>query len=256
VRASVALAVGLSALAALALPAAAGAAPTVSFAAKILPIKGFPHTGNILGAGAAVEATFKIQGTEYDFGHPAPLRQVNVFFPKGTKITTKGFPTCSTATLEAGGPPACKKAAAGPVGHAEGVVNIGGEPIHENTTVQGFFAPGGLNFFIEGSTPTKIEKVSTAHWTTASAPFGPELVSEVPLIETLPGAPDASAESIKVQSGAAIKKHGKTTYYGTVPRSCPHGGFPAKAELSFGAGEKPTWETVTVTAKVPCPPHH
>ena len=30
--------------------------PTVTFKAKAVPIPGFPHTGNILGAGAAVQA--------------------------------------------------------------------------------------------------------------------------------------------------------------------------------------------------------
>jgi len=253
-RACTALALGVSAIAALVLPAAAAAAPRVTFSAKILPIPHFPHTGNILGAGASIEANFAITGTEYDQGHPAPLRGVNVFFPKGTKITTKGFPTCTTTKLETGGPPACKKAASGPVGHANGVVNIGGEPVREETTVQGFFTSNGLDFFIEGNSPTKIEKVSTGHWTTASAPYGPELVTEVPLIETLPGAPDASAESIHVKSGVAMKKGNKTIYYGTVPKTCPKGGFPAKAELFFGEGAKPSWEKVTVTAKVPCPP--
>ncbi|MHB8492551.1 MAG: hypothetical protein ACYDA6_10130 [Solirubrobacteraceae bacterium] len=251
---ALALALTLSALA-LVIPAAAGAVPTVKFSAKILPIPHFPHTGNILGAGASLEVNVKITGTEYDFGHPLPLRQVNALFPKGTKITTKGFPTCSVAALERGGPPACKKAAAGPAGLAEGVVNIGGEAVHENTTVSGFFVPGGLDFFIEGDSPAKIEKVSKGHWVTASAPYGPELVTEVPLIETFSGAPDASAESIHVKSGAAIRKGKKTIYYGTVPKTCPKGGFPAKIELFFGTGEsKSEWEKAVAEAKVPCPP--
>jgi len=56
-RASTCLAL-LGCLAALGLPAAASAAPTITLVAKAVPLKGFPHTGNILGAGAAVE--FKI----------------------------------------------------------------------------------------------------------------------------------------------------------------------------------------------------
>jgi hypothetical protein len=46
----------LLSLAALGLPAAAMAAPTVVLQAKAVPIPGFPGTGNHLGAGAAVEA--------------------------------------------------------------------------------------------------------------------------------------------------------------------------------------------------------
>ncbi|HLI33160.1 MAG TPA: hypothetical protein VKU89_10550 [Solirubrobacteraceae bacterium] len=249
-------ALALSALVPLGLPALASAAPTVEAHARILPIPHFAHTGNILGAGAELETTFKITGSEYDFGHPAPLRRVEVFFPKGTKITTKGFPSaCTAAMLERGGAAACKKEQAGPPGSSNGVVNIGGEPIPETVTVTPFFTSNGLLFWIEGSTPTKIEKVAVGHWTQAGAPYGPEIVVEVPLIETLPGAPDASAELIKSIAGAARRVGRKTIYYGTIPKSCPKGGFPGKAVLSFGAGAESTWESATALVKVPCPTH-
>jgi hypothetical protein len=132
-------------------------------------------------------------------------------------------------------------------------VNIGGEPIPETVTVTPFFTKGGLLFWIEGSTPTKIEKVAVGHWTHAAAPYGPEIVVEVPLIETLPGAPDASAETIVNIAGAARRMGKKTIYYGTIPRFCPKGGFPGKAVLSFGAGAESTWESSTALVKVPCP---
>lgn len=249
-------ALALCALAPFALPPAASAAPTVQARATILPIPRFPHTGNILGAGAELKTYFKITGTEYDFGHPAPLRRVEVFFPKGTKIETKGFPSaCTPAALERGGAQACKKEQAGPPGYTEGVVNIGGEPIPETVTVTPFFTRNGLLFWIEGSTPTKIEKVAVGHWTHAAAPYGPEIVVEVPLIETLPGAPDASAQVINTIAGAARRVGKKTIYYGTIPRTCPKGGFPGKAVLSFGSGEASSWESATALVKVPCPTH-
>src|SRR5271166_3431576 len=62
-RASTCLA--LLGLAVLGLPAAASAAPVVTFKAKAVPIPGFPHTGNILGAGAAEQVEWTIKGTEY-----------------------------------------------------------------------------------------------------------------------------------------------------------------------------------------------
>ncbi len=52
-------------LAGLAVAGSAAALPTVKFKAKAVPIKGFPHTGNILGAGAAIQAEYTIIGTEY-----------------------------------------------------------------------------------------------------------------------------------------------------------------------------------------------
>jgi len=69
----------------LALTAAAQAAPTVTVRGEAVPIPGFPDTGNIYGAGAAVKAEVEISGTEYG-GFPPPLIGVNVSFPKGTKL--------------------------------------------------------------------------------------------------------------------------------------------------------------------------
>src|SRR5262244_830310 len=105
-------------LAALSLPAAAGAEPTVTINAKIVPIKGFPGTGNKLGAGAAVQSEVTISGTEYG-GFPPPLIGVNVYLPKGTVLHPSGFPVCPPSTLEPSGkgPKGCPKgSAAGPVG--------------------------------------------------------------------------------------------------------------------------------------------
>ena len=73
---------------------------------------------------------------------------------------------------------------------------------------------------------------------------------EVPLIETLPGAEDASVLSFKVTVGVAYKKAKKTVSYLTLPKRCPKGGVPIKAELGFLSGE-----TVTVALKQPCPGH-
>ena len=84
--------------------------------ASAVPIKGFPHTGNILGAGTALQAEYSIAGTEYD-GGPPPLIGINFFLAKGSKLHTSGFPTCKKATLEQFGPIKCSKgSAAGPIG--------------------------------------------------------------------------------------------------------------------------------------------
>src|SRR5213080_4039649 len=57
--------VALFGLALLGLAGTASATPTVTLKAEAVPIKGFPHTGNIYGAGAAVKAVINIKGTEY-----------------------------------------------------------------------------------------------------------------------------------------------------------------------------------------------
>jgi hypothetical protein len=118
-------------------------------------------------------------------------------------------------------------------------------------SIQPFFAPdGGLTFYVEGRTPSFFQILEEANWVTASAPYGPELIAEVPLVETVPGADDASVLSFKVKVGAAYKQAKKTVSYLTLPKRCPKGGFPIKAELKFMSGE-----VVTVAYKQPCPSH-
>jgi hypothetical protein len=238
----------------------AQAAPTVKFKGEAVPIPGFRDTGNIYGAGAAVKAEFTIEGTEYG-GFPPPLVGVNVFFPKGTKLHTQGFPTCPKSTLEPSGlgPKACPKgSSAGPVGHALGVVSFGEKRVPEEVSVESFYAAGGgIEFFAFGHEPAIIEIISSGHYVHlgGAGGYGPEVVTEIPLIETVPGAPDASAERISVEAGSAIRKGKEVIYYGRVPKKgqCPKGGFRVKAELMFaGLGGLPP-QTVPVEYRAPCP---
>lgn len=288
-RASTRLAMlGLAALA-LGLPASALAAPKVTVKVKILPVMkdltkpkaGFwPHTGNHLGAAVALETKVVIQGKEYgategNAGSPAPIRRFQVFLPKGTIIDTKDFPTCPISKLENHEPERCPKGSlASPAGHAPqsapekcpspplaggageacGVVSLGGTRVHESVKLQAYFAPGGgLNFFIEGVTPTVIEEPFAGSFSGASGKFSRKFVATVPLIETLPGAPAAVAEAASITIGAAKMVKGKLVSLGRMPSKCPKGGFPGKTEMWFGAGPESTWEKVTNTIKVPCP---
>jgi hypothetical protein len=254
------LVVGLAclAIAAVGLPGTALAAPNVTVKAKILPVlknpaspKGgsYPKTGNILGAGASVEAQMTISGTEYG-GYPSPLTGVVVYLPSGTKLHPQGFATCSLAILESHEVQNCpKKSVASPKGEVLGVVSFGTTRVQEKATVQAFFTPGGnLGFYTEGREPTVLEILSTGRFSGASNPFSQKLTAVVPLVSTVPGAPYASVLSIKIRVGAAYMKGKKLISYGTVPSKCPKGGFPAKTELKYLSGE-----TSTASIKVPCP---
>jgi hypothetical protein len=248
-RASTCLA--LLGLAVLGLPAAASAAPVVTFKAKAVPIPGFPHTGNILGAGAAEQVEWTIKGTEYG-GFAAPLIGANLVEPAGTKLHPQGFTTCSPEALKNTGPSACpKKSKFTIAGSATGVVSFGTERVEEQTSVQGFFAPGGgLQFFTQGTTPVSLEIISLSNVVYGSSPL---IHTTVPLVETVPGAPDASVESINVTAGSAYKKGKTTVYYGTVPKKCPKGGFPLKSELMFAGLGGLAPATVVTNYKAPCP---
>ncbi len=225
-----------------------------------MPIRGFPHTGNYFGAGAAVRAEVRIAGTEYG-GFPPPLIGINVYLPKGVHLHPQGFPTCPAKTiLEEREPKKCPKgSAAGPPGKATGVVAFGSTRVPEEVTIYSFYAPGGgFEFLAFGHQPVLLEVPTSGRLLHPSGAggFGPEFSGAIPLVETVPGGPDASVETIDITIGSAIRRHGKILYYGRVPKTCPHGGFRAKAEFLFAQNANPaTPETVTVPVTAPCPTH-
>jgi hypothetical protein len=252
--------IGVSVLAlaaTLSLAASASAAPVVHLKVLPVPIAGHPHTGYILGQGAALEAEYRISGTEYG-GFPPPLIGVTFYLPSGTKLHPQGFPTCPPSTLEPTGlgPTHCPKGSpAGPVGSVTGFVAFGDEIVPETATIEPFYAPGGgLEFFTFGHQPVLLEILSKAHYTSVHREgFAEELISQVPLVETVPGAQDASVERIDVKVGSAIERAGKTIYYGTLPARCPREGFTVRSELTFaGLGGLPQ-QMVTASYKAPCP---
>jgi hypothetical protein len=235
-------------------PGVASAAPAVSFRAHAVPIPGFRHTGNILGAGAALQVEYRISGAEYG-GFPPPLIGINFYTPAGTKIHPRGFVSCSPAALQNIGPPACpKKSKVTIAGTALGVVSLGQERVREKALIQAFFAPAGaLQFYTSGSSPVSLEFLSPSRVVAAKHPYAQKFVTTVPLIETLPGAPDASTLSINVKIGSAFRQGRKVTYYGTVPSRCPKGGFPLKSELMFAGLGGLAPQKVSVTYRAPCP---
>lgn len=231
------------------LSGAAQATPTFTFTTKALPIPGFPGTGDVLGAGAMIEVHGQISGTEYD-GSPPPVTNLRYFAPAGAKLDTQGFTTCTRAVLEQFGPSHCPKTSTlGPPGWGLGVVSFGGERVPERATVQPFFGPGGsVQVFVDGSTPVSLEIVASGQVVPAAAPFSEEYIEEVPLIETVPGAPDASILEGTVEVGAAHKLGGKTVSYVTIPPRCPKGSWPVKVEVTFLGGV-----TAQASYKMPCP---
>jgi hypothetical protein len=251
-------------LAALALPSFASAVPKVTLKAHAVPIPRpgggtYPGTGNIYGAGAAVEAEYHIEGTEYG-GFPPPLIGVNFYLPRGTKLHLAGFKTCAKATLEQTGPSGCPaRSKAGPVGKVSGIVAFGKERVEERAELSSFFAPGGgLEFFTFGHTPVLLEILSTGRYESlnGAAGFGPKLRAAVPLVATVPGAPFASVKFIKVKVGAAFKRGKKLISYGTMPKrgQCPKGGFKIKSEMVFAENGDPTKPITSVaTYRAPCP---
>jgi hypothetical protein len=245
-------------LAALALPSLASAAPVVKFKAEAVPIPGFPHTGNIIGAGADLKANFEISGTEY-FGSPPPPIGINFYFPQGSVINeSSAFATCPEETIVKTGPSACPKNSSAGTGSADGYVTFGGERVEEELEITSFFKPGGgIDFFGFGHTPAVIEVLSKGEYTNlgGGGGYGPIAKVKIPEVASVPGAPYASVKTITGKFGAAVKKHGKTIYYGRLPKTCPKGGFfHLKTEVIFAeAGEESKPEPVLSEYNAPAP---
>jgi hypothetical protein len=240
--------IALLTMAALAFAASVSAAPTVTLTMTPVPIPGYPRTGDILGTGTALEARATISGSEYG-GSPSPLTEMTFYSPAGFRVSPAGFASCAPSVLEASGSVGCPRGSNAATGVGLGVVSFGPERVNEKVSIQGFFAPsGGLTFYVDGKTPAAFEVLEPAHWIAATAAGGPALIVEVPLVETVPGADDASILSFTVKVGAAYKQGKRTVSYLTLPRSCPAGGVPIKAEFKFMSGE-----TVTVIDQQPCP---
>ena len=149
----------------LTLAAPASAMPTVAFKMRAVPIPGFPHTGNILGAGADATLNFEIGGSEY-FGDAPPVVGVKFYAPAGTAVHVNNWPTCAEATILNVGPSSCPKGSkAGPAGTVLGYVTFGDERVEETGELLPFFKPGGgLEYFALGSTPVVIEAMANGRF--------------------------------------------------------------------------------------------
>jgi hypothetical protein len=130
--------------------------------------------------------------------------------------------------------------------------------VPEEVTIESFYKPGGgIEFFTSGHSPVSLEFLSKGHYVNlgGGGGFGPELETEVPLVETVPGAQDASVKEIVVQAGSAIKKGKEVIYYGRLPKKgqCPKGGFKIKTEVIFAEVGGLPRQTVTKEYAAPCP---
>lgn len=242
--------------------ASASATPTTaSVQAKLVPIpvhpgasKGptYPGTGNILGAGAAFEGEVEIQGDEYG-GFPPPLTGFSIYVPYGVKLHQQGFPICSQAILESHEVAKCPSGSQlTSVGSVSGVVSFGGERVHETLTVQGFFAAGGrIAYFAEGTSPALVEVLGSGAFVPAGGGFASKFSASVPLVATVPEAPYAVVQSVRVRVGAAYRRGSRLVPFMTLPRRCPKTGMLDRLELMFLTGAP-----VQVNMTMPCPARH
>ena len=259
-RASTCLAVlGLSVIA-LALPSFAAATPVVTFKAKAVP-----HPNGLQGHGEHPGRRCCAAGRIHDLGHRIRwstrrrLKGSTSTCPRGRSLHPTGFPTCpevrtrtdrpGTRTLPQGlGWPvrSAKSRASSPSARKSCEENRPSNPSTPRAAASSS-SPTATNRRSWKSSPR-------ANTSSASGLYSHELIASIPLVETVPGADDASVKSISVKVGSAYKSKGKTIYYGRLPKKCPKGGFPLKTEVHLrrrvGGLER---QVVSKTYKAPCP---
>jgi hypothetical protein len=193
---------------------------------------------------------------------PSPITHINVMGPAGLTLALEGTGTCTVAILENQGPEACPADSKAGFGGGLGAYEIAKEVINEKFTVDFFLGdnkPGHVELliYLDGATPVSIQLVFKAPVTQFPKPYGLGFSLEVPLIKVLPEASDASAVSAFFTAGARNvayykKVHGKRKLMHVkgiiTPKTCPRGGWPGAAEISFEDGS-----TVKKTVKIPCP---
>lgn len=212
----------------------------------------WPHTGKP-DTGAELAASFTIKGTE-DAGLPAPLRRVVMYLPRGVTIDRHGFATCHPrlSGWSKAGPPCPARSLAGAVSEELEEASYGSEGIVPSPRAHGAFFPasGGLAFWTHTTPggPFLSGGFNTGGLTSSGGTY--RLTENLPL-QTGIGA-DLDTTSTTLALGAAYSRGHTLVSLVTLPKSCPVGGYPVKAVLSFGTGAEAQWESVATAAKEPC----
>jgi hypothetical protein len=215
-----------------------------------------------LGQGTTVGFDFAIMSTTGPM--PSPLTEVNLRYPGdiGIALSGLGLATCSVITLEVLGPEGCPAEARMGHGSVLAEIAIGEAVISEHATLAVLRAPTrnghtSLLFYADGKTPVNAQIVFPGALLAAAPPFGGLLHINVPLVPSVPGAPDVAVAQIHATLGP---QH--LTYYHHVgrkfipynpkgillPNHCPRAGFLFTAELGFLDGSRTSAQAV-----VPCP---
>jgi hypothetical protein len=184
---------------------------------------------------------------------PPPLSQIDIDYPNnfGIALSGLGVETCTAAVLEALGPSGCPADSVMGYGSALGAIPFGPVIVREAASVtivraedeKGHIA---LLFDAQGLSPVLANLVLPGVLLAAPRPFGGDIHVGVPLIPSLPEAPDVAVLELRAVIGPAAgltyyeDPHGHAVPYIPkgilLPGNCPRGGFPFAAKLTFQGG--------------------
>jgi hypothetical protein len=251
-----ALAAGLLTTAAGCLPAAAGASETAKLAVAFSPYR--------LGRGTTLKIALKLGVAGVSDGLPAPVTRFDMRIPADLEIigSSLGLAICRPEALLAGGSDGCSPNARLGLGSAEIKVPVGPEPVAESASIEAEMGPPvgeevGVLLYAEAGTPVAAQLIFPGVLLSGGGATGQSLNTSVPLIPSVPGAPDVSMVSMNLSLGPAgltyyKQVHGRTVGYRpegvALPTRCPAGGFRFVSNIAFADGA-----TVSASSTVPCP---
>jgi hypothetical protein len=234
--------------------AAAQAETSVSLGASFSPYR--------LGARTTIELSFQVGASPGEV--PPALIDAEVRYPPdlGIALSGLGLAVCSPSTLAATGASGCP--ANSIMGHGDAVAELrfGTQIVAESATISIARAPDqeghiALLLYVSGPSPVNTQILSPAQLLPASGPYGGRLNIEVPLVASVPGAPNLAIVELSVTVGPQgltyfEKLSGQTLAYQPkgilLPPRCPRGGFPFVGVFTFADGRR-----VTARRAVPCP---
>jgi len=233
--------------------AAALAAPSAKISAQFSPER--------LGQRTTLHFGFQIRGSRGQV--PPALSTVNLSYPNnlGIALSGLGLATCTAATLEAG-LSGCEANSIMGFGSALAEIALGTEVVKETALLtilraenqEGHFA---LLFNAIGTVPLTANLVFSGALLPAPAPFGGRVSIDVPLVPSVPGAPDVAIVALNATIGPSGVTYferlaGRTLAYQPpgilLGNSCPRGGFPFAAQFGFVDGSHASARTTQ-----PCP---
>lgn len=220
-----------------------------------------------LGAPTTVFLGFRI--SSIPAGSSMPLTNVNVYLPNEMGLATSGLglDNCVPARLIELGSEGCPAASLMGRGTATAEIPIEGEPVVESAQIEVFSARVqqghlGLMVYANALDPVSAQLVFPATVVPASPPYGEGIDTTVPLVPSVPGAPDVAVTRFRMTLGPTKKGLDHFVYYRSVrdrrvaysprglllPPVCPDGGFPFRARFTFEDESVATAQTT-----VPCP---
>jgi hypothetical protein len=221
------------------IPIASGASEHVSISAGFTPYK--------LGASTTVAFDFHIQSPPNTV--PQPLIGINLDLPHdlGAATSDLGLSDCAPNAFYEGGIAGCPPNSLVGRATATATVPIGPALIRERvhiglTAAASQSANPEILYAAEGLTPVFSQLVFRGEILEANPPYGEEIDTFIPPIETLPEAPYASVISMSSTIGPKgltyyKRSHGRRVPYQpagiTLPARCPSGGFHFAATFTF-----------------------